>query len=153
MQKLNENSEKFWVLFMPHDLDECSGCTEKFFKWILNRLHKNFSHVAVFKRSVATGMIIEINPCSTNLFIREHFIEDFFELMCRPNITSVVVKSQIAPIKAKGLITCVSITKSILGISKASIITPYQLYKFLKRNKSWEVKKQNLPHQHPITRL
>lgn len=150
MQKVKVNIEKFWVLFMPHDINECDNKTEKFFKWVLNKLHKNYSHVAVFKRSRIPGNIIEINPCSTNLFIREQNITEFFELMRQPNITTLVVKAQNAPIKIKGLITCVSVTKSILGITKAGIITPYQLFKHLEKN-SWEVKKQNLLHQHQTT--
>lgn len=147
MKKVNQDCEKYWVLFMPHDLKECDNKTECFFRWVLNRLHNNFSHVAVFKRSRIPGNIIEVNPCSTNLFIREQNIADFFEIMRRPNITTVVVKTQTAPIKIKGLITCVSVAKSILGITSAGIITPYQLYKYLKGKSSWEVKKEVLQHQ------
>lgn len=152
MQKVNGNVEKYWVLFTPHDLKKCDNKTEYFFRWILNRLCKNFSHVALFKRSRIPGNIIEINPCSTNIFVREHNIASFFELMCRPNITTLVVNTQTAPIKIKGLITCVSVAKAILGITKASILTPHQLYKYLKGTSSWEVKKAVLQRQHRTTR-
>lgn len=133
MQKIDFKEEKYLVLFMPHDFDGKGTFWEKLFCFCLNRLKKNYSHVVLYKQSRIEWNLIEINPASDNLIIREINKNDILNIMLKKEVSSLVVKARVAPIKAKGLITCVSIAKSILGIDKASIITPYQLFKYLEK--------------------
>ncbi|MBO6290160.1 MAG: hypothetical protein J6N45_07555 [Alphaproteobacteria bacterium] len=132
MRIVNAKSEKVWVVFMPHNIKDGKTCWERVFCWVLSKLHKNFSHVVVFKRSIYPGNVIAVNTCSNNISIEELSLKQLFGILTNTNNTAVVADIQIAPIKAKGLLTCVSVAKSILGVTKASIITPYQLYKYLK---------------------
>lgn len=134
MQKVEVKKEKYLVCFMPHDFDGKDGFWEKLFCFALNRLKKNFSHVSIYKQGIVPWEIIEINPASNNIFINEITKQQMMNILLSPNITHLVVEAKTGTIKAKGLITCVSVVKAILGIDKASIITPYQLYKFLEKN-------------------
>lgn len=134
MQKANIEKEKVFVLFMPHSVDDHKTLFQRLFVWFLNHFKPNFSHVAIFKKSRITGGYIEINCCSDNFKVEEWTIENFFNLLTNPKITSKLVEVKPGIVKAKGLITCVSIAKHYLGIcDKPLIITPYQLFKYLEK--------------------
>lgn len=134
MQKGLIKKEKVWVCFMPHAMDENKTLFQKLFRWFLNHFKKNFSHVAIFKRGEIGRNIIMVNCCSDNLTVQEITYKDFFNYITKKEITTVVCEVKTGPIKAKGLITCVSTAKHYLGIDKPLIITPYQLFKFLENS-------------------
>ena len=61
-------------------------------------------------------------------------IEGVLDLMVG-NYKLVTVDMDVNPLKYHnpfGLMNCVSLTKKVLGLNKPWIITPYQLYKYLK---------------------
>lgn len=127
--------EQVFVIFMPHTLDERKTLFQKIFVWFLNHFKKNFSHVLLFKKSQLSGNYIEINCCSDNLKIQEWYYKDFFNFLLRPEISYLIAEVKPGIVKAKGLITCVTVAKHYLGIcDKPLIITPYQLYKYLEKN-------------------
>lgn len=133
MQITNVKKEKVWVVFMPHEFDEGKTLFQKLFIWFLNHFKKNFSHVAIFKKSKFSGYI-EFNCCSNNFMINEISDKDFFHIIAAPEITAMLIEVKEGIVKAKGLITCVSTTKHYLGIcDKPFIITPYQLFKYLEK--------------------
>lgn len=134
MRKAAVKKEKVWVVFMPHNMDEHKTLFQKLFRFCLNRMKKNFSHVAIYKFNRAKNAIIEINCCSNNLFVEEMSISDFFFFISQKQNTAVVADVQEGKIQAKGFIDCVGVVKHYLGISNPFIITPYQLYKFLENN-------------------
>ena len=133
MQITSVKKEKVWVVFMPHEFDEGKTLFQKLFVWFLNHFEKNFSHVAIFKKS-RHGGFIEFNCCSNNFRICELTDKDFFDVIASPNVTARLIEVKEGIVKAKGLITCVSTTKHFLGIcDKPFIITPYQLFKYLEK--------------------
>ena len=133
MQKANITKEKVWVCFMPHAMDDRATLFQKLFRWFLNHFKKNFSHVVICKRAEISGNIIFFNCCSDNFDVKEISKIDFFNFITKKEVTTVVSEVKTGPIKAKGLITCVSTAKHFLGIDKPFIITPYQLYKYLEK--------------------
>lgn len=133
MRKVTVKKELVWVVFMPHNMDEHKTLFQKLFRFCLNHMKKNFSHVAIYKFNRDKSAIIEINCCSNNLFVEEMNINDFFYFISRPENTSLIVEPAEGKIQAKGFIDCVSIAKHYLGINNPFIITPYQLYKLLEK--------------------
>lgn len=134
MQNAKIKKEKVWVVFMPHAMDEHTTLFQKLFRWFLNHFQPNFSHVAIYKYGEISRNVIMINCCSDNLTVQEVTQQDFFYFIAKKEITAIVAEVKTGPIKAKGLITCVSTAKHYLGIDKPLIITPYQLYKFLEKS-------------------
>lgn len=134
MKTVIGNKEKAWVVFMPHD-EVKETCFQKVFYWFLNRMKKNFSHVAVFRKSAIDGWVVGVDCCSDNLIIHEMGYKQFFNFISKPEITCICVDVKPGKIKATGLITCVSVAKHYLGVDGWSIITPYQLFKYLEKNK------------------
>lgn len=133
MQNAKVKKEKVWVVFMPHMVDDTKTLFQRLFVWFLNHFQKNFSHVAIFKKSKLGGYI-EFNCCSDNFKINEISEKEFFDIITNQNITARLVEVKEGIVKAKGLITCVSTTKHYLGIcDKPFIITPYQLFKYLEK--------------------
>lgn len=133
MKKAEFKNELVWVVFMPHDVDDNKTIFQKLFRFCLNHMKKNFSHVAIYKFNRDRSSIIEINCCSNNLFVEEMDLKDFFYFISCPENTSLVVEAVEGEIQAKGFLDCVSTTKHYLGISNPFIITPYQLYKYLEK--------------------
>lgn len=133
MRTTSVKKEKVWVVFMPHNMDEHKTLFQKLFRFCLNKMKKNFSHVAIFKFNNAKDSIIEINCCSNNLVVEELTIKDFFFFISKPENTAVVAEVKQGKIQAKGFIDCVGIAKHYLGINNPFIITPYQLFKYLEK--------------------
>ena len=134
MQNANIKKEKVWVVFLPHTVDDNTTAFQRLFVWFLNHFKKNFSHVAIFKRSKFHDGYIEINCCSDNFKIDEWTTQNFINLISGPKVTARLVEVKNGIVKAKGLITCVSTAKHYLGIcDKPLIITPYQLFKYLEK--------------------
>lgn len=133
MQIKPRTKEKVWVVFMPHAMDDHKTLFQKLFRFCLNSMKKNFSHVAIYKFNRDRSAIIEINCCSNNLFVEEMNIQDFFYFISRPEITSIVAEVEEGKIQAKGFIDCVSLAKHYLGVDRPFIITPYQLYNYLEK--------------------
>lgn len=134
MQNANLVKEKVWVVFMPHTVDDRKTGFQRLFVWFLNHFQKNFSHVAIFKKSKTNDGYIEINCCSDNFKIDEWPAKTFISFLADVRITARLIEVRTGIVKAKGLITCVSIAKHYLGIcDKPLIITPYQLFKYLEK--------------------
>ena len=135
MKKKTNNKERAWVCFMPHDITKKKTLFQWLFVWCLQHMKQNFSHVAVYRRSGLPGWIVGIDCCAENLVIEEMPLQSFFKMITEKNITCIDVDVQDGEIQAKGFITCVSIAKHYLGVDNWFIITPYQLYKYLKKKK------------------
>ena len=124
------HKKRAWVIFETHN-----NRPGKFFEtlqtWALNRLKKGFSHVVIVKESELDGVFTIINPYTSQLEVTDIYDPDFISKLIENG--RHVVETQIRDdcIAFKGLITCVSVAKYLLGITNWRIITPFQLYKFL----------------------
>lgn len=132
----SRHKKRVWVIFENHNTQP-----GKFFdtiqSWALNRLKKGFSHVVIVKESELEGVFTIINPYTSQLEITDVYDPDFISKLL--NSGRHVVETQIREDfpAFKGLITCVSVAKYLLGITNWWIITPFQLYQFLmKGNKN-----------------
>ena len=133
MQKKISKREKIFVVFKAHQMDDHKTLFQKMFRWVLNNLKKDFSHVCLYKIARISGNIIEFNCCSDGFSVDELTKQEFMDFVTKPGITMISVPVQDQEIQAKGFITCVSTAKHYLGINNPFIITPYQLYKYLEK--------------------
>lgn len=114
----------YYIVFRDSELDT----------WMMRRLRKGFKHCLAVTQSQGKQFWIIIDPKSGNLMpeiLPSNFkLSDIF-----PN--STIMKCEVViPKKIHNRfwhINCVEIVKRILGISNCKIITPYQLYKYLKK--------------------
>lgn len=130
MAKLNYyKPEPIWLVFQQHNM---TGQTlwEKIERFILNRLKPGFSHVYTIKKG-SEGNFIIIDAYSDSMAIYEVKRPNYIEELKLNGCTIIETRTQDCSVHPRGLITCVSIAKYILGIRKVGILTPWQLYKFL----------------------
>lgn len=130
MAKLNlSRPEVVWVVFQDHNMTRCTFW-EKFESFLLNRLKPGFSHVYVVKKGL-NGNFIIIDAYSSSLAIYEINRPSYIQELRFSGTTVLEAVTRDCAVHPRGLITCVSIAKYILGIRKPGIITPYQLFKYL----------------------
>ncbi len=102
---------------------------------ILKLLKSGFRHCFVFFGD--DGNTFVIDPIANRIDIS--FLPIGIDVMVNQfkmqNIRVVYVPERFenTKITSSGIFTCVEVVKRILGISKFSIITPFRLYKFLKK--------------------
>ena len=107
---------------------------------------KNFRHVAVIIQNDATRQeYIQLNPASLRTTVEPSHIA-CIRMIHRGSIRSgvTVLKVAIPPSTGRkitfGLLpySCVEVIKRVLGVRAWWIVTPYQLYKHLKKGKHYE---------------
>jgi len=101
--------------------------------WWLKFLKRGFRHCKMYIK-ITKKIYIEINPLSNQMFIFMHVFEkesEFNKVIHRKIYLKTKVKD--APLKTApfGVFTCVEAIKRAVGIHKFSIITPYQLYRYI----------------------
>ena len=114
--------DNVWVVFSPFTN----------FK-ILKFLHLGFKHCFVILENCGNFFIVD--PLAFKIEVSSFYLgkDNLFPYLQKMGMT--VVKTNIkGDFKTNwhfSIFTCVEVVKRILGISKISIITPYQLYKYL----------------------
>lgn len=131
--KEDKSKQRVWVVFEPHTMDDHKTIWQKLFHFALNHLKKNFSHVAIVQKSSREGYVTRIDCCSDGVVVQDILFDDFLQHIKKDEVTIVYTYVREQPVKLKGIITCVSFTKHFLGVNKAFIITPYQLYTYLEK--------------------
>lgn len=132
MAKLLPNpiENKYYLVFCDHGVPP-GGLLQNMIRLFLNRLKTGFSHVRILQKTPLGAWLI-IDSCNNGLDIS---IDANPYLLTRyrsnPAFTVVEVSPEQSGVKLRGLITCVSVAKYLLGISRPGIITPYQLYKYV----------------------
>ena len=120
--------KRFYVFFCEADLP-----------WYLKSLKKNFKHCFVLEHQTIGGydLFLKIEQL-TNIVEVTPFMRTLQEILdVVPTTTKYeLIKINIdvdrnKPYTPFSLMSCVSLTKKLLGISKPLIITPHQLYKYL----------------------
>lgn len=130
MAKLNLNKpEIVWLVFQNHNMSRITWW-EKFEYLILSHLKVGFSHVYVVKKGL-NGTFIIIDAYSSSLAIYEINRPSYIQELRFSGLTVIEAVTRDCDVHPRGLITCVSIAKYLLGIRKLGIITPYQLFKYL----------------------
>ena len=109
--------------------------------WWLKFLKKGFRHCyIIICLSKSKDIWLELNPMSNQVYIFEHesmLRLDYLNHIKKHKKSKILeVDFKQAPLKCAqlGIFTCVEFVKRIMGIHRVSIITPYQLYKFLIKN-------------------
>ena len=102
--------------------------------WWSRFLKPGFSHVYLVE-FMPQGCIV-INPNITSLEITyymtgENLPDNLQQLAVPVDIKTNIDHCTKQPVFFR-LFSCVEVVKSILGITKRSIVTPYQLYKYIK---------------------
>ena len=121
------HSRKYYVIFQGSDLKH----------WALNRLNPYFKHVQIACKSEGGYFWIVTNPMGGNIF-NDIFPADDSIRSYFPDAVILETWSKPHP-KPKARwwhINCVEIAKKMLGIRSVFVLTPYQLYKFIKGNKN-----------------
>lgn len=117
---------EYWVVF--------TGSNKKHI--LLDRLDKCFRHVLLVKKSQGKTMWLIIDPRGGNILLES------VPVSITPTVRDMYPDAVIIKTKSKTQrqipykiwhINCVEIAKRVLGIKKWWIITPFQLYKHLKR--------------------
>lgn len=123
---------RYFLVFSTHNLPK-GGWYQNFLKWCFDRLKKGFSHVAVIEQ-ISPDCFMRIEGCSDRLSIIPIFDRNFLSnLKSIKDLTIIEVVPKSTGACFHGIITCVSIAKYLLGIKKLTVITPYQLYKFVRK--------------------
>lgn len=117
---------KVWVAFWPNNKKGW------FWRWV-----GPFGHVSLFIEDSA-GKLIHINQTSGGLFFE--LIPFSAETYLRHAKGMVVLEweangLEVANKRKKGIITCVSVAKSALGINDFWILTPKQLYRRIRHGR------------------
>jgi len=117
---------EFLIAYHERDGEYCK------LAWWNFMLKKEFTHVDVYI-GIAGGYLL-IQPNLTGIGLYEHYCteKEILSLDKTKFQYYIVSEDQIKP-RARGLITCVSIVKSLLYVKKWWIITPFQLYKYIER--------------------
>jgi len=102
----------------------------------LKRLKQGFQHVIAVKKSCGGKFWIVTNPMQNYTLIDIIPIRDYpnvRDLILHPDATVVEYRAFIKDRKRHRVhfMSCVEITKSLLGIRAAWVVTPWQLYKYL----------------------
>lgn len=126
------------VVFQNMEKPEYSApCKEKLIYWFIKKLRPGFQHVCAFRKAEQFQGWIKIDSYSCGIAIEE-ITDPFFleELEGRINLGlahAVLVWSNTSDVfMPRAFLTCVSVIKHLIGV-KSRALTPFGLYKFLKR--------------------
>lgn len=95
-------------------------------RWWTKLLHKTISHCYVVFIDGDKCVALNRSLVSIEVFL----IDDFSDIINKHRV--IAIQPQKVNKRLVSLNTCVSLTKEILGIKSALVITPYQLYKYLR---------------------
>lgn len=107
--------------------------------WFVKMLNPRFQHVLAIKKSAGGRFWIVINPLFPYTLVDIMTVIDYPDIIMllkeHKYKTVMRVKTNIInkPRHTLCIINCVEIIKSLLGIRAFWIWTPYQLYKYLKK--------------------
>jgi len=99
--------------------------------WYLRGLKKGFRHLALLSEE---GVLID--PLAARIEVRRVEVESFLE-HCRTRGFTIIETEESAQERrgfAFGIFTCVEVAKRILNISAPLTLTPYGLYRLLKKS-------------------
>ncbi len=121
-----------WVVFLDMDKDRLPAGRSRLWGW----LQPGFQHVEIWKY-VPPGAWLRFDT-GIELIVPEVYADPPWVMQERLNPTCMRVrrfvnKGDWREVFYAGPITCVELAKAFVGISGFFIRTPYQLYKFLKR--------------------
>tara|TARA_B100001179_G_C18564594_1_gene392178 strand:+ start:564 stop:986 length:423 start_codon:yes stop_codon:yes gene_type:complete len=128
-----KTSERMWVVFSGHSELKILHFLKKGFRHCFVVLNDGKNWITFDPLSHHTEIVVQKLPFSFDL-IGWLTAKDYKILPANPNYK----RTKPAPLM---LFTCVEAVKRVLGIHDRYIITPYQLYKFLKQNN--QIKKEN----------
>lgn len=118
----DERSIKYWVIFSPSK----NPC------WWSKWLNQKYGHITIARKSVGEHWWIVLESAGGNLLTDTYPLCDINKLYS----TSIIVERwstvQEKPTSRIAHLNCVELAKLVLGIRKWNLITPFQLYKFLK---------------------
>ncbi len=107
--------------------------------WWLRMLKKGFKHCFVILFDTKKGIAVLLDPLCSRTVVDVSFLEntdfltDFFEAN-EYTVVETFIRSPNPRKVTLGIFSCVEVVKRILGIHKKTIVTPYKLYKFLKKD-------------------
>jgi len=120
---------EFLIAYHEQDKEHCK------LTWWNFMLNKKFIHVDVYIEIAGGYLLIQPNVMGMGLY-EQYFTKKEILTLDKTIFQSYIVKEDQIKIRPKGLITCVSIVKSLLYVKKWWIITPFQLYKYIERQQN-----------------
>jgi hypothetical protein len=114
--------KKYWVIFEQSRLKN----------WWIRMLEKNFRHVCIARVSDGKQFWIVNDSIGGNLLTTIYPICDIRKLYPDAVIMERWSIPQKEPANRIWHLNCVEFVKLVLGIRRCYILTPYQLYKFIK---------------------
>ena len=110
--------------------------------WWLRFLKKGFKHCFVVLSNQENLVVIDPLRNRTEICVMSTFPLERLQILLEAN-GYITVRTQVRHHSdnavSLGIFSCVEMVKRLLGIHKASIITPYRLYKFLNKNKNMKI--------------
>ena len=122
MGKTNERSYKYWVIFEP----------SKNPRWWSKFLDPYFGHVSIARVSNGGHFWIVLESCGGNVLTNIYSLCDIRKLYRDAVILTRWSTVLEKPTNRVFHLNCVEMAKLVLGIRKWNVITPYQLYKYIK---------------------
>ena len=110
--------------------------------WWLRFLKKGFKHCFTVLSNADNLVVIDALRNRTEICVMSSFPLERLQILLEANGYITVrtkVRHNIGNAVSLGIFSCVEMVKRILGIHKASIITPYRLYKFLNKDKNMKI--------------
>ena len=114
--------------------------------------HKSFGHVDIFfEAEDGTVILVNASPWQMGVMHIDKPLGVYLELLkagSRSNHCCLKMKSSTEEDNEhqRGAVNCVSIVKAILGLRGVFIITPYQLFKLIKRKGGQTIWQQQQSH-------
>ena len=110
--------------------------------WWLRFLKKGFKHCFVVLSNEDNLVVIDPLRNRTEICVMSAFPLDRMQILLEANGYITVrtrINHNMNNAVSLGIFSCVEMVKRLLGIHKASILTPYRLYKFLNKDKNMKI--------------
>lgn len=123
MNKSQYETIEYFVFFTKTKLDH----------WIFKFIDSEIQHVYVMKKTGDYWTVV--NPLRSHIQTELVPVDECPHPRCfEPDAVILPIRTTInkdSVVYGPGILSCVSIVKSLLGMRKRFILTPYQLYKYL----------------------
>lgn len=126
----------YYLLFSRADYSNMSGCWPVFLKLFLRGKHRDWSHIELFYVDhVGKVTVIAMTPWQVSIGETGLTLNETLKKLKKTSTACVEFVSQTKrdSFQMRGILSCVSIAKAILGLRGMFVIKPKHIYKLVKR--------------------
>ena len=107
--------------------------------WVFKLLDPVFQHVCAWQKSEGGCFWTVIDPIRSHTSVFNLTVDDYPHPRCYYGPDAVILPVRVTIhddniVQGFGFFTCVTVIKSLLGLRNFRIMTPFQLYKYIREN-------------------